>query len=185
VNLFEIALLTVALSFDLSGICFASGALLRKADATVSFRFLLILFAAQVMLSFAGLMVGTALYTLVGESGQWIAFILFGGTGLKILFDSFQPKPDAGAFETSEVKTTVVQALAESINTFIITTGIGFLSPDIPKALLVIGVLMLFLPAVWLYLGRIKDRSAIKFRLSTVGGLILLAAGLHLLIKLI
>ena len=184
-NLFEIALLTVALSFDLSGICLAAGAMLRRADAAVSLRFLFVLVTTQVLLFFAGLMVGATLYNLVSEVGQWIALILFTGMGLKILFDSLQLKPGDRTFKTSELKTMVVLALASSINSFIIATGIGFLSPDIPMALLVIGVLMLLSSAIWLYLGRIKGSSALKLHLEYIGGLILVAAGLHLFIKLI
>ena len=79
----------------------------------------------------------------------------------------------------------VVLALGESINAFIITTGIGFLLPDIPKALLVISIILLLFSALWIYIGRNKGTSPFKFRLGTLGGLILVAAGLHLLIKLI
>lgn len=184
-NLFEIALLTVALSFDVSGICLASGAMLRKAEIAISFRFLLVLVTTQILLSFVGLMAGATLYNLVGEAGQWIALLLFAGMGLKILFESLQPKPGDRAFETSELKTMVVMALAASINPFIITTGIGFLDPDIPRAMLIITILMILSSAIWLFLGRIKGPSAYKYRMGTLGGLIFVAAGLHLLIKLI
>lgn len=184
-NLFDIALLAIALSFDLSGICFESGALLRKTEVTVSLRFLLILGLTLVMLSFGGLMVGAILFAIVGAAGQWIAFLLFSGTGLKIIFESLQPKKGDSAFAKSEVKTMVVLALGESINAFIITTGIGFLLPDIPRALLEIGIILLLFSAAWIYIGRIKGPSPFKFRLGTLGGLILIAAGLHLLLKLI
>lgn len=184
-NLFDIALLAIALSFDLSGVCFASGALLHKAEAAVSLRFLFILDLTLVMLSLCGLMVGAALFAIVGEAGQWIALLLFIGTGLKIIFESLQPKTGDSAFAKSAVKTMVVLALGESINAFIITTGIGFLLPDIPKALLVISIILLLFSALWIYIGRNKGTSPFKFRLGTLGGLILVAAGLHLLIKLI
>lgn len=184
-NLFEIALLTVALAFDLSGICLASGITLRDASAAVFLRFLLVLTSTQVMLSFAGLMVGSSLYGLVGGAGQWIALILFTGVGLKILFESLQHRPEEREFEASELKTMVMLALSANINSFIITTGIGFLTPDIPMSLLVIGVIMLLFSATWLFLGRTNGSSAFKFRSGAFGGLILVAAGLHLFIKLI
>ena len=130
-------------------------------------------------------MVGASLYELVCEAGQWIASFLFGGLGIKILFESHQNKPEESLLETSELKTMVRLALAASINSFIVTTGIGFLAPDIPMAILIIGVLMLLLSAIWLYIGRIKGKSAFKFRSGTLGGLIMVAAGLHLFIKLI
>lgn len=183
-NLFQIALLTIALSFDLSGICLASGFSLRKTDAGVSLRFLLVLASTQVLLSFAGLMVGTALYSLVGEAGQWIASILFTGMGLKILFEALQHKPEDRG-KTFELKTMVMLALAASINSFVITTGLGFLAPDIPMAMFLIGIIIFLFSAAWLYLGRIKGPKVFKSHLATVGGLIMVAAGLHLFIKLI
>lgn len=185
VNLFEIAVLAVALAFDLSGMCLASGILLRKAGSAESIRFLFVLITIHVMLFFAGLMVGATLYTLIGRMGQWIALILFTGTGFKILFKSFQLNSGEKVFETFELKTMIIPALAASINPFIIASGIGFLSPDIPKSMLVMGVITFLFTTALFYVGKIKGSSSLKLRLGSFGGLILVAAGLHLYIKLI
>jgi len=185
VNLFQIALLTIALTFDLSGICLASGFALRKADAAVTLRLLLVLLLTQIILSFAGFMVGTALSGPFGNAGDWIALILFTGIGIKILYELLFPKPGEKIFETPESGTLVRLALASSVNSFVITMGIGFLSPDIPMALLVFSILMLISSATWLYIGRTKGPFFLKTRVGALGGLILVAAGLHLFIKLI
>jgi putative Mn2+ efflux pump MntP len=185
VNLFQIALLTVALSLDLSGVCRTNGFVLRKADAAVSLRFILTLLLTLVMLALAGLGTGTAFSRLVGDAGRWIAIILFTGVGLKILFKSLQPKQEEMAFETYDFKSMVLPSFAAGINSFLITTGIGFLAPDIPLALLIFTLLMLLSSLTWLYLGRNKGPSAFKIQPGALGGFILMGAGLHLFIKII
>jgi putative Mn2+ efflux pump MntP len=185
VNLFEIALISLALAFITSGLCFAAGYSLRKSDAGLMLRFLFLLVTTQLIFSFTGLLLGTAISKVFPFAIQWIALSVLVVMGLKTLFESLQSKQEDLTYDAAELKVIIRLALAASFTPFIVSTGIGFLSPNLPGSILVIGATFLLFCSAWLIIGRVRGAASLKIHLGSIGGLILLAAGLHLLIKLI
>jgi manganese efflux pump family protein len=185
VNLFEIALVSVALALNTSGICFAAGYSMRKSDSGIMLRFLLILVITQIIFSFSGLFLGAAICGLFPAAILWITLLVLIVMGLKIVYESMQAKPEDWTFDTTEIKVVIRLALAASIDPLIVFTGIGLLLPNLPNTILVVGVTFLLFCSGWIMIGRMKGAPSIKLRIRSFGGLILLAAGLHLLIKLI
>jgi manganese efflux pump family protein len=185
VNLFEIALISLALAFNASGMCFAAGYSLGKSDTGIMVRFLFSLVTIQLLFSFAGLLIGKALSGLFPLAIDWIAISLLIMMGIKILYDALQTKPEEQAYSITDFKDRLRMSLAASVDPFIVFSGIGFLLPQLQATLLVAGATFLLFCSAWLIIGRIKGPSSSKFRFAPIGGLILLAAGLHLLIKLI
>ncbi|MEI6749304.1 MAG: manganese efflux pump MntP family protein [Bacteroidales bacterium] len=184
-NLFEIALISLALAFNTSGICLAAGYLLRKSETGFMLRFLFILVTTQLIFSFTGLLLGKVISGIFPSAIQWIALSLLVMMGLKILYQSLQAKPEDWSFITNELRVVIRLSLATSIDPFIVSAAIGFLAPTLPNTILVIGATFLLFCSAWLIIGRIRGTASFKLRLGTTGGLILLAAGLHLFLKLI
>jgi len=185
VNLFEIALISLALVFNTSGICFAAGYSMRKAESGVMWRFLFFFVITQILFSFAGLLIGKAISGIFPTAIQWIALSLLIMMGIKILYESLQAKPEDWPFEMNDLKVVFKLSLAASIDPFIVSSAIGFLLPNLPNTILVIGLTFLLFCSAWLIIGRVRGAASLRFHLRTPGGLILLAAGLHLFLKLI
>jgi manganese efflux pump family protein len=185
VNLFEIALISLALAFNTSGICFAAVNNLRKSDAGITIRFLFLLVITQIIFSFIGLILGTAISRIIPSAIQWIALSVLIMMGLKILFESLQEKPQDWTFDITDLKVALKFSLAASIDPFIVSSGLGLFLPNLPNSILIIGATFLLFCSAWLIIGRARGTSPFKFRLRQTGGIILLAAGIHLFLKLI
>jgi manganese efflux pump family protein len=185
VNLFEIALISLALAFNTSGICFAAGNSLSKSDTGIMVRFLFSLVTIQLLFSFAGLLIGKVISGIFPSAIHWIAVSLLIMMGIKILYDALQTKPEEPAFKITDFKVRLRMSLAASVDPLIVFSGIGFLLPQLQDTLLVTGATFLLFYSAWILIGRIKGPSSSKFRFAPIAGLILLGAGLHLFIKLI
>jgi manganese efflux pump family protein len=185
VNLFEIALISIALAFNTSGICFRAASSPHKSDAGILLRMLFLLVTFQLLFSFAGLLLGKVISSVNSSVIHWIALSLMIMMGIKILFESFQGKPEYSSFNITDLKVVFRLSIAASIDPFVIFSGIGLLLPNIPDTLLLEGITFLLFISAWLIAGRKKGTDVFKLRLRPLGGLILLGAGLHLFIKLI
>jgi putative Mn2+ efflux pump MntP len=185
VNLFEILLISLALAFNTSGICFVAGYSLRKSDSGIVIRFLFLLVTTQIIFSFAGLLLGTAIGRVFPLATQWISLSLLMMMGLKILYESLQAKTEDLTFDHTELRMIFKISLAASIDPLIVSTGIGLLLPNLPNSIMLIGATFLLFCSAWLIIGKVRGAASLKMRLGLIGGLILLAAGLHLFIKLV
>jgi putative Mn2+ efflux pump MntP len=185
VNLFEIALISLALAFNTSGICMPVGYSLRKSDAGLLLRFLFLLVTSQLIFSFIGLLLGKAISGMFSFQIEWIVLSFLLIMGIKILSESLQAKSEDLAFNNAGFRSVIKLSLMASVNPFIVFTGIGFIAPILPNTIVVIGATFLLFCSAWLIIGRVRGSSSLRFRLGQVGGLILLAAGLHIFLKLI
>ena len=184
-NLFEIALISLALAFNTSGICIAAGLSLRKSDAGAMLSFLFLLVTIQLLFSFTGLLFGKVISGIFPSSTQWIALLLFILIGTKILYEWLQIRTEELSPDFTDMKVVLKMSLAAGIDPFIIFCGIGFLLPGLPETILVAGMTFLLFCSAWIIIGRSGGGASLKMRLIPVGGFILLAAGLHLFLKLI
>ena len=131
----------------------------------------------------------TALGWLVGETvvhyvkgfDHWIAFILLGYVGIKLIRAGL--KEDGKAFDEdpSTGKTLVLLSFATSIDAFAVGLSIVFLKVPALITVIAIGVVTFALSAVGLFAG-VRLGETFGKRMEIVGGLILIAIGIRVVV---
>ncbi|MFA5246780.1 MAG: manganese efflux pump MntP family protein [Candidatus Micrarchaeia archaeon] len=137
----------------------------------------------QALMPALGWLLGSGARQVVSGVDHWIAFILLSAIGLKMIYDSFFGKEDMNARALpNSIKTFTVLAVATSIDAFAAGVSLAFLEVPLLLAICAIGVVTFVLSFAGAYAG---DRfgSMLGSRFNIVGGMVLLAIGLNILLS--
>lgn len=139
----------------------------------------------QALMPVVGWLVGARIGPLVEAWDHWIAFVLLGGIGAKMLWEARSSKEE-GTPRSEEELFGIRVMLALAVATSIDALAVGITLPmlDAPFALSVatIGVTTAILCVAGLYLGR-RAGAMLGRRLDMLGGLILIGLGTKILIE--
>ncbi len=120
----------------------------------------------------------------ITDYDHWVAFILLGAIGLKMLIEGLKPIDPKCEIQSNPFgwKILIMLSLLTSIDA--LATGIIFVpfSTKITFAVLIIGFISFLFSIVGVYLG-VRFRDRIKINANLLGGIILIAIGLKILIE--
>ncbi len=184
-NNFQIGILAVALALNSFATFLIDGFVLRPEDLARKIRFALVNLFFQAIMAGAGLWLGVKMGTLAVNSNFYISLGILSVMGLKIIFDSVRTRQEDKSFDLSEMHSIVLLAVAEGITPLIVGISIG-LTVEI---LLIPWIILVLLQAAAILSGLVygphHGTASVRFRSGMLGGLILLAAALKLLMNLI
>lgn len=182
-----ILLLAVGLAMDATAVAAARGMaaprfLLRNV-ALVAFLF----GSAQALMPLLGWLVGMRVGPWVAAWDHWIAFVLLGGIGAKMLWEARGGADDDAADEPPArdpfgLRLLLLLALATSIDAFAAGLTLPMLGAPMLLSLVTIGVTTAVLSAAGLYAGR-RFGALLGKRLDVFGGLVLIGLGTKILIE--
>ena len=177
--------ISVGLAMDATAVSAARGMAVPEVRPRHAALVALFFGGFQALMPVVGWLVGSRIGPLVEAWDHWIAFVLLGAIGAKMLWESRDPKTaDAPRSERElfGLKVMLLLAIATSIDA--LAVGITLPMLDAPFALSVatIGVTTAVLCVAGLLVGR---RAGAMFgrRLDFLGGLILIAVGTMILIE--
>ncbi|MDR2342021.1 MAG: manganese efflux pump MntP family protein [Campylobacteraceae bacterium] len=136
----------------------------------------------QTFMPIAGYFAGIYFASKIQDSDHWIAFILLGLIGGKMIKDGFSKEGgniDKNPFGHIKI---LILAVATSIDALVIGITFAFFEVDIYKAALIIGVITFFISICGVMMGGIfgvKFKSKAEF----IGGAVLIAIGMKILIE--
>jgi len=135
----------------------------------------------QMLMPVIGWLAGTSLETVIAGIDHWLAFGLLLLIGSKMIYDSIR-KEDGENEQSLRFHSLMVLAVATSIDALMIGLSFAFLQIQILLPILVIGLITFFLSLTGFFfgcgLGRIFGN-----KIKIVGGLILLAIGMRILLE--
>lgn len=177
----ELILLGVGLAMD----CFAVS--LAKGMAAGRLRFwpaaVMALFFGlfQAGMPLAGYFAGSYFASLIARIAPWVALVLLGFIGGKMVKEHFSPEEEAADNDYS-IRTILVLAIATSIDA--LATGLIFVgqSSVLPLALSIIGVCSFAFSMAGTLIG-VFAGSRFRFPANLFGGLILIGIGLKIWIE--
>ena len=138
--------------------------------------------AAQAIMPVLGWLGGKTLVNLISDYDHWVAFGLLLVIGGRMIWESFHSKEDeARERDLSKGLPLLILALATSIDALVVGISFAFLSVNIVVAVLTIGVVCFLITGVGFLAGR-KAGQLLGERAETVGGIILIAIGLRILL---
>ena len=135
----------------------------------------------QALMPLIGYFLGSTFAGLVSSVDHWIAFFLLGIIGGNMIKESFG-KEDVCCAPDFSVKTMFAMAVATSIDALAIGISFSFLNVNIWEAIVLIGITTALFSGCGVLIGNIFG-SRYKSKAEFVGGLILVAMGLKILLE--
>lgn len=141
----------------------------------------------QALMPLFGWLLGASVGALVARWDHWIAFVLLGAIGLKMLHEARTAQPGAVPSEEEAeaafaFKPMLVLAIATSIDALAAGVTLPTIGTPLPIALACIGLVTAVLSALGLVLGR-RFGAALGKRLDAFGGLVLIGLGVKILVE--
>ena len=178
---FELLLIGVGLSMDAFAASICKGLGMRKLDMRQGAVVALFFGGFQALMPLIGWLLGKQFEQYITSVDHWIAFLLLGYIGGKMIWDAFHEEAEdcPAGFDLKEL---TVLAVATSIDALAVGVTFAFLQVSIGPAALLIGctTFLISLAGVWIG-SRFGSRS--KSRATLAGGVILCCIGLKILLE--
>jgi len=162
----------VCISAGASNISFNTGRLLKVA---FTFGF------AQFVMTVIGWFAGSFIEHLIFPFDHWIAFGLLLFIGGRMIWESFHEKESEKAVDISRGWLLITMAIATSIDALAVGLSFAIIQIDIWTSGGIIGVVSFIVSLIGFWLGK-KASAIMGKRAELVGGLILIAIGLRILL---
>ncbi len=187
-NFFSIFVIAIGLSMDSFAVSIANGLCNRKLNTKQLVTITSLFAVFQALMPLLGWFLGNSLDKYVKELDHWVAFILLGFIGGKMVYEGFLPKKEeCSCGEESCCKplnlfTIVGQAFATSIDAFAVGISFAVLDQEIIEPVFIIGAVTFFFAWLGLKLGKILGEKFENY-VEIFGGLVLVGIGLKILIE--
>lgn len=202
-GLVSIIMTGIGLSMDAVAVAMAKGMTLKKNIFKNAIRIALFFGVFQGGMPLIGWWAGRYFEEYIKSFDHWIAFILLGAIGGKMIYESLKGKSEdeQSKVENSNVaeqevgvdvviseneelsnKSLIILAIATSIDALAVGVSFAFLSVNIVPAVLIIGLTTFVLCIAAVIIGK-KLGSVLQKYAEIVGGIILILIGLNILIQ--
>ena len=181
----EIWLVAISLAMDCFAVSVASGIILKFPRWRAMLVMALAFGFFQALMPLTGYLLGSVFAAYIQSIDHWIAFILLGFLGIRMIKESLQEEElqETSSENTSlNFKTVIVLAIATSIDALAAGVTFAFLKTNILIAIAIIGILTAIICFIGVYIGYIC-RSRFKFNMELIGGCILIILGLKILLE--
>jgi putative Mn2+ efflux pump MntP len=179
-----ILLLALGLSMDATAVAAARG--LATPEILPRHVALVALFFGgfQALMPLLGWVVGAQVGPLVQQWDHWIAFVLLGAIGGKMLHEAWagDEDEDEAPKDLYGLKVMFVLAVATSIDALAVGVTLPMLDAPLALSLVTIGVTTAALSALGLFAGR-RFGALLGKRLDVAGGLVLIGLGVKILVE--
>ena len=181
-GLFEIILIAVGLSMDAFAVSVTLGLSVKEPKIKeiltpgVYFGFF------QAVMPLIGYFSGIHFASKIQNLDHWIAFVLLGFIGGKMIKDSFSKEEKKLDKKPFRFRTMLLLAIATSIDALVVGITFAFLKTNIFKAILIIGLITFFISVGGMKMGN-KLGTRFESKAEFVGGAILVILGFKILIE--
>ena len=179
-GIISILLIAVGLAMDSLAVSISGGIVMRPFCMRQSLRLALTMGIFQGGMTLLGWLMGVSFRSYITAFDHWIAFILLGFLGGKMIYESFgEEETTISSFST---KTLLTLGVATSIDALAVGVSMAFLKTSIYFPAFIIGFVTFALSLIGVIsgyrFGKIKGINVELF-----GGIILIAIGVKILIE--
>ncbi len=184
-QLWELFLLGVGLAMDAFAVSVCKGLAMKKVNKVHCLWIALYFGGFQALMPVIGYFLGTNFAEKLASVDHWIAFILLGYIGAKMIADGikeYREKTEVTEMDPPlDHKELFILAIATSIDALAVGVTFSFLDVVIGVAALIIGVVTFVISACGVYIGNIFGEK-FKTGAQITGGAILVFLGAKILI---
>lgn len=181
----ELFLMGIGLAMDAFAVSICKGLAMRKVNRKQAFVIALFFGGFQALMPFIGWVLGIQFEQYITSIDHWIAFILLGYIGGKMIVESVKPEEDEEIAQMDpplDIKEMFILAIATSIDALAVGITFAFLDYPIVEAISVIGITTFFVCIGGVYVGNFFGNKY-KNKAEFVGGLILVLLGVRILLS--
>ena len=181
----ELLLIAIGLSMDAFAVALCKGLNMIKINYKHTFIIASFFGGFQALMPLIGWLIGSQFSQYITSFDHWVAFVLLGFIGAKMLYEAFKnEKDDCECCNNSiNVKEIFIMAIATSIDA--LAVGITFaMIPDtnIFISIGIIGVITFVLSGIGVFIGN-KFGSKYEQKAQIAGGIILVLMGIKILLE--
>jgi len=181
-HLATILLIAVGLAMDAFAVSIVTGSVYRELHVKHVLRMALFFGGFQAVMPVIGFLAGLSLKGYIAACDHWIAFGLLSLVGGKMIYESFQIEAAEKNRDPSNLPVLLALSVATSIDALAVGITLSLLTSSIAVAVTIIGVVTFGLSYAGVYIGK-RFGHFFESRIEVVGGLILVAIGVKILIE--
>lgn len=178
----EIFLMAIGLAMDCFAVSLGIGTTRYITGPRPLFRLSFHFGLFQAVMPVLGWLVGTQIASLVAAFDHWVAFGLLAFVGVRMIRSGLDVESESHGSDPSRGRMLILLSIATSIDAFAIGLTLAMLKVQIVLPVLVIGVVTGGLSLFGLLVGN-RLGHAFGKRMEVVGGLILIAIGVRILLS--
>lgn len=181
-EILTILLIALSLSFDTFAVSISSGLILKQIDFYKASRIAIVLAIFQGLMPVIGWLIGIGIKDYAERFDHWIAFIILGLLGVKMIYESFKSNPEDRQFNPLDLKVMIGMAIATSIDALIVGFSFALLDFRILLSVGIIGFVTYIVAMLGMLFGK-NIGSRLGQRMEFIGGLMLVLIGVKILIE--
>ena len=186
VMFFTLLLMGVGLSMDAFAVSICKGLSMRKVNKKQCLVIGLFFGGFQALMPFIGWVLGSQFEQYITSIDHWIAFILLGFIGGKMVVEAIREKDEAvevGKMDPPlDLKEMFILAIATSIDAHAVGITFAFLQVPIVEAVSIIGITTFVISVIGVYVGNFFG-NRYKKKAELAGGMILILIGVKILLE--
>jgi len=180
--LLTIWFIAVVLAMDAFAVSVTSGVLIKRLHILYAMKIALSFGIFQAIMPLIGYLAGVSIRQYISGLDHWIAFVLLGSIGAKMIYESRVMKKEERSSDPIGFPTLMMLSLATSIDALAIGITFATLNVEILIPITIIGLVTFAISFVGVYIG---DHFGHFFeeRIELVGGLVLIGIGIKILVE--
>lgn len=186
VMFFTLLLMGVGLSMDAFAVSICKGLSMRKVNKKQCLVIGLFFGGFQALMPFIGWVLGSQFEQYITSIDHWIAFILLGFIGGKMVVEAIREKDEAVEVRKMDppldLKEMFILAIATSIDALAVGITFAFLQVPIVEAISIIGITTFVISVIGVYVGNFFG-NRYKKKAELAGGIILILIGVKILLE--
>ncbi len=179
-DLISIIFLAIGLAMDAFSVSITRGLTLKS---NIKYAIIIALFFGgfQAIMPVLGWLSGMKLQIIVSTLAPWIAFLILGIIGIKMIYEGVYPNKEDD-FNNFSIKELFILSIATSIDAFAVGITFAILNTPIITPIVIIGIVTFILSFIGFYIGK-NLGHLFENKIEIFGGLILIAIGLKILLE--
>ena len=182
----ELFLLGIGLAMDAFAVSVCKGLGMRRLNKKQALIIGLYFGGFQALMPLIGWLIGSQFQKYITSIDHWIAFILLGFIGGKMMIEAIREWNEEETVEVMDApldhKNMLVLAVATSIDALAVGITFAFLDTPIIEAITIIGITTMVISIIGVVVGNFFG-SRYKSKAEFIGGLILVLLGLKILLE--
>lgn len=177
----ELIMIAIGLSMDAFAVSVSNGMAISNLRLRDALQFGLYFGLFQMLMPLTGWTAGQMFSSFITTFDHWVAFILLGYIGIKMILDAVRGEEESSTGNTS-FRVMLLLAVATSIDALAAGITFAFMSVNIWFSIAVIGSITFCLSTFGALIGKRAGDALGKYA-QIVGGVILIAMGVKILIE--
>lgn len=178
-NLLALVALSLGMSMDAFAAAIAKGSACQRVSVPLAIKVGITFGVIEATTPLIGYFLGVLAQSWVSQIDHWIAFGLLLGLGVNVLYHALRPTNNK--ISNNNWSTTILTAVATSIDAMVIGISLAFLDVNIWLACLLIGIATTIMATLGMILGATIGQRIGKIA-EILGGVSLIAIGLFILL---